>query len=245
MAALISSLMCGDNGASRASAEATAVPDRGQAPRSPQLGPVPTRLMSWWRGTRIDAPANMAPNFRFGLAVAFWSMVVAGMAAQPPVNPKAAMMKEFRDRAESYLALHKKIADELPPLKETSDPQKIADREKLLGVNIGKARANARSGEIFGDIAPLVVKTIRADLRHRARADRKAVFAEMPARVPPLGINSIYPSTVPLITFPPALLQALPPLPEGLEYRFYGHDLILRDMKANIVADVLRNIVPM
>jgi len=49
---------------------------------------------------------------------------------------------------------------------------------------------------------------------------------------------------VPLITFPPALLQSLPPLPEGLEYRFYGRHLILRDVKANIVVDMLRNIVP-
>lgn len=186
----------------------------------------------------------MALNFRFGLAVGFWSMVVAGTAAQPRVNPKAAMMKEFRDRTDAYLALHKKIADELPPLKETNDPGKIAEREKLLGVSIGKSRANARAGEIFGDIAPLVARTVRVDLRHRSPADRKALFAEMPARVPRLGVNDIYPPTVPLITFPPALLLALPPLPEGLEYRFYGHHLILRDVKANIVVDMLRNIVP-
>jgi hypothetical protein len=66
----------------------------------------------------------------------------------------------------------------------------------------------------------------------------------MPARVPALGINDIYPSAVPLVTFPPALLQSLPPLPEGLEYRFYGRHLILRDAKANIVVDLLRNVVP-
>ena len=65
----------------------------------------------------------------------------------------------------------------------------------------------------------------------------------MPARVPPLKVNDIYPSTVPLITFPPSLLQSLPPLPEGLEYRFYGRHLILRDVKANIVVDILRNVV--
>ena len=85
---------------------------------------------------------------------------------------------------------------------------------------------------------------VRADIARRSRADRKALFSEMPARVPPLTVNAVYPSTVPLITFPPSLLQSLPPLPEGLEYRFYGHHLILRDVKANIVADMLRNVVP-
>ena len=153
-------------------------------------------------------------------------------------------MKEFRDRADAYLALHKKVADALPPLKETDDPQKIADREKLLGASIGNARTGARAGEIFGNAAPLVTTIVRDDLGHRSRADRKALFSEMPARVPALGINDIYPSAVPLVTFPPALLQSLPPLPEGLEYRFYGRHLILRDAKANIVVDLLRNVVP-
>mgnify|MGYP006375434595 CR=1 FL=1 len=34
---------------------------------------------------------------------------------------------------------------------------------------------------------------------------------------------------------------ALPPLPEGLEYRFVGRHLIIRDVAANIVVDVLRD----
>jgi hypothetical protein len=186
----------------------------------------------------------MALNPRFGLAICVWSIAVVATAAQPRVNPKAAMMKEFRDRADAYLALHQKVAGELPPLKETSDARKIAEREQLLGVNIGRARPSARSGEIFGAVTPLVVRIVREDISHRSSADRKALFSEMPARVPPLRINAIYPSTVPLLTFPPALLQSLPPLPEGLEYRFYGRHLILRDVKANIVADMLRNIVP-
>jgi hypothetical protein len=171
-------------------------------------------------------------------------VMLTAAGAQPSVNPTPAAMKAFRDRAEAYLAVHKKVAGELPALKETDDAQKIADREKLLGINIAKARTTARSGEIFGDITPLVVKIVRDDIGHRPPADRKALFSEMPARVPPLKVNDTYPSTVPLITFPPSLLQSLPPLPEGLEYRFYGRRLILRDVKANIVVDILRNVVP-
>ncbi len=171
-------------------------------------------------------------------------LLSAAGATQPPVNPKAAAMKAFRDRADAYLSIHKKVADSLPPLKETSDPQKIAAREKLLGEGIRGARRGARPGDIFGEIAPLIVKTIRADLRHRTATDRKALFSEMPSPLPPLKVNDIYPSTVPLGTFPASLLQTLPPLPDGLEYRFYGHHLILRDVKANIVADMRRNVIP-
>jgi hypothetical protein len=170
-------------------------------------------------------------------------MLVSSTGAQP-VNAAAAAMKAFHDRADAYLAVHKKVAGELPPLKETDNPQKIADREMLLGQSIAKARASARPGEIFGEIAPRVTSLVRADLAHRSRADRKALFAEMPAQVPTLKVNAVYPPAVPLITFPPTLLQSLPPLPEGLEYRFYGRHLILRDVKANIVADILRNVIP-
>jgi hypothetical protein len=196
----------------------------------------------------LDAPLVMRLFPRkwatSGAACLLAMVVIATAGAQPSVNPTAAAMKAFRDRAETYLALHKKVADTVPALKETDDAQKIADREKLLGTTIAKARPTARPGEIFGDIAPRLVKIVRGDIGHRSPSDRKALFSEMPARVPPLKINDIYPSSVPLITFPPALLQSMPPLPEGLEYRFYGRHLILRDVKANIVVDILRNAVP-
>jgi hypothetical protein len=40
---------------------------------------------------------------------------------------------------------------------------------------------------------------------------------------------------------PPQLLQLLPPLPAGLEYRFIDCDLILWDPHANLIVDFLPN----
>jgi hypothetical protein len=37
------------------------------------------------------------------------------------------------------------------------------------------------------------------------------------------------------------LLEALPPVPGGLEYRVVGPDLVLWDVHAEIVIDVLRD----
>jgi hypothetical protein len=37
------------------------------------------------------------------------------------------------------------------------------------------------------------------------------------------------------------VLLALPKLPKELEFRFVGSTLILRDTKANIIADILPN----
>ena len=42
----------------------------------------------------------------------------------------------------------------------------------------------------------------------------------------------------------PSLLAVLPPLPEGLEYRFADRDLVLIDIHASIVVDILVNALP-
>ena len=59
-----------------------------------------------------------------------------------------------------------------------------------------------------------------------------------------LAVNMTYPSTLPLVTVPAKLLRVLPQLPEQLEYRILGRHLILRDVKANIVVDFVRDAVP-
>ena len=48
------------------------------------------------------------------------------------------------------------------------------------------------------------------------------------------------PKRQPLSTVPGAVLAVLPSLPDGLEYRFLGHDLILHDTRANIILDRIR-----
>ena len=43
---------------------------------------------------------------------------------------------------------------------------------------------------------------------------------------------------------PPALLLRLPPLAPELQYRFIGRTLILLDVDANLVVDVLPDALP-
>ena len=54
----------------------------------------------------------------------------------------------------------------------------------------------------------------------------------------------MYPTTYPLATFPATLLPLLPALPEALEYRVVQHYLVLRDVEANVIIDVLPNALP-
>ena len=132
----------------------------------------------------------------------------------------------------------------MPALTETDDPAKITAREKALGDAVRKLRASAKRGDVFGkDMTPLILEIIRADWKKRAAADRAAIMAEMPKPFVPT-INMRYPVGQPLVTFPPNVLKQLHQLPEDLEYRFVGRDLILRDVKSNTIVDVIRHAIP-
>ena len=57
-----------------------------------------------------------------------------------------------------------------------------------------------------------------------------------------LKVNDKYPEQMPLQTTPPTLLENLPKLPQEIEYRITGRDLVLLDAKVNLVIDVMRGV---
>jgi hypothetical protein len=180
------------------------------------------------------ATAMMTPAVPFG----------ASIAAQPPANPKAVQLKEFSDRVAKYVELHKKVDGEVPSLKKTDDPAEISSREKALGQGIREARKTAKQGDIF---VPAVTDQFRhivaEDVRHRGPKAARAMMTEVPKGYQP-RVNESYPSTFALATVPPLLIAALQPLPEELEYRFFGRTLILRDIKANLIVDFVPDALP-
>ena len=63
--------------------------------------------------------------------------------------------------------------------------------------------------------------------------------------LPPPVVNARWPVGAPLSTMMPDLLAELPRLPEGLEYRFVQGDLILLDIDACLIVDVIPDVVPL
>jgi hypothetical protein len=150
--------------------------------------------------------------------------------------------RAFLERTAQYLELAKQASADVPALKETDTPEQIAVRERLRAEAIQRARVGAKAGDLFGTAAPLVRATVQRDWRRRTAEERAGLLAEIPASAPP-AVNSVYPTTYPLLTFPPTLLRALPALPEGLEYRLLGAHLVVRDIDANLIVDVLPNVL--
>jgi hypothetical protein len=168
----------------------------------------------------------------------------APAGTQPGVNAQGAATLEFQKRIQAYMKIHNDAEGKVPNLKKTDDPKEISDREKALGQMIMTLRAGAKPGDIFApEYQPFFIKIVQDDFKARSAAARKALVVELPKNLK-VDINTVYPTTLPLETFPPMLLRKLPDLPPELEYRIVARSLILRDVKANLIVDILRDVVP-
>ena len=181
------------------------------------------------------------------------ALAVSSLAASPlgeptrqeqRVNPTGAAVQAFQKAVADYVKVHNEAESKVPALSETKDPAKISAREAALGVAIKALRAAAKPGDIFvPEVQPVFIEAVKQDFSTRTATDRKAMIEELPKQMA-LSVNMVYPTTLPLATFPAKLLRSLPDLPPELEYRIVGRTLILRDVKANLVVDFLRNVVP-
>jgi hypothetical protein len=169
----------------------------------------------------------------------------AGTAAQgaQDVNPKGAALKAFTDRLNAYVELQKKVDNDIPKLTGDQTSSQIEAHQAAMAARMKLARPEAKPGDLFGDAAPLFKAIIRRDAVLRGLRDAWAAMEEVPKFDPP-RVNAAYPEKAALATVPPLLLDQLQRLPEGLEYRFMGNDLILRDTKANLIADFINGAVP-
>lgn len=160
------------------------------------------------------------------------------------INPVGAAVLEFQKNVQEYMKRHNEAEGKVPNLKNTDDPVKISEREKALAQTIMTIRAGAQTGEVFTkDVATYFTTIIKEDFAKRSVVDRRAIGHELPKGAK-VAINTEYPTTIPLLTFPPALLLKLPDLPPELEYRIVGRNLILRDVKANLIVDAIYDVVP-
>jgi hypothetical protein len=160
------------------------------------------------------------------------------------VNPEAKLLADFQERVKKYVELHKNMAKQTPPIKETEDPGKIKAAQDALAAKIQAARANARQGEIFTpEIARQFRRLMYPEVKGPDGPETRQALKEDAPGVVPLKVNGRYPDHEPLPTVPPNILLNLPRLPEELEYRIVRTDLILRDVPANLIVDFIRGAI--
>lgn len=167
-------------------------------------------------------------------------------AQAPAFDPNTPVAKDFNKRVGDYLKIHKTARGQVHRLKPTNSPSEITHYEHELARRIRRDRAAAKQGDIFTpDIAAQFRQWIGLTMHGPEAARIQQTLAHAaPVTIRGLRVNMVYPSAVPLQTTPPSLLLNLPPLPPELDYRVVGHNLVLRDVEANVIVDFIPDAIP-
>jgi hypothetical protein len=170
----------------------------------------------------------------------------ANHTRQPQDSEAVRDFKPFIARVQAYVKMQKRLEASLPTLKPTKDPAQIVEYQQALARKITDARRGAHQGDIFTHEAteriPKIIRKVFAG--PEGRRARKTMQQDTPFKVVTLHVNDAFPDNIPLTTTPPTLMLKLPKLPPELAYRFVGHDLVLKDVKAELVVDLIPNALP-
>ena len=174
------------------------------------------------------------------------TLVVLGMAvpALSQGDNDAAALLPFQTGVGEYLELHHRAEAAIPQVSIPTDAVSLYVIPTALRAKLQRARAGTGEGRIFTPRAARVFKRL---ITKATRGDYAALMTETHEDRDELGraiVNDRWPGTA-LTTMPPDLLAVLPPLPRELEYRFVHRDLVLWDVRADLIVDVLRDAIPL
>ena len=154
-------------------------------------------------------------------------------------------LSEFNVSAEHYATLHRRRARALPmpPAVDDEDPFAADD----LRAVIVAARPNVRAGMFFTPQVGIRLKErIETVFLYHPGAVADAVirggYEPIPGEPGPV-VNQPFPRVAASVRWPP-LARALPALPPELDFALWGRDLVLLDVAANLVLDVLPDALP-
>ena len=175
-----------------------------------------------------------------------WTGVARGMARQPADGEHP--FGHFQSAVAAYMTLREAVERTLPPREVSPDPDEIFLAVDALAAAIRAARPSAKEGDIFdAEAAPLLRRHIRETLRKPdcQAADILAAKGEDDERLAlsrPIVHDQFDWGAGSFMAW--CILEALPELPEELQFRFIERDLVLVDIDADLVIDVLPDALP-
>ena len=182
----------------------------------------------------------------------YLALVVGVAVLAPPFSPQVtpvpapSALAIFAERLQAYSDLRARVAREHPELAVLADYGEVRRRTEVLAAAIIAERSGARQGDVF---TPEIAVTIRRLVRYSCNRDFAQLLMltheDLDRPLPPAVVNARWPIGAPLPTMMPDLLAELPRLPAALEYRFVGSDLILLDIDACLIVDVIPDVLPL
>lgn len=179
-------------------------------------------------------------------AMALWTAAAGGFPRQE--GRGYSPLDRFQSAVGEYMALREVVKRTIPPLEITPDAENIRAASNAIAEGILRARPSATEGDIFNaDVAELLRLRIGASIRKPGCDVAEIVAAQR-------DDDDVPPPQRPLVhdrldwgwgSFMPwCVLRVLPLVPDELQFRFVEHDLVLVDIDAGLVVDVLPNALP-
>ena len=169
-----------------------------------------------------------------------------GAATAPDVAGGRDGLQVFAERVAAYADLHHRLDAVFPPWEPSDDMRLVDRRRAYLAAAIRRERRHALQGDIFEPRAAAAVRGIIAGALSGIDVELllRGLYeeCEVPAAYRP-QVNAGYPHWA-THEMPIVLLDALPALPAGIVYRLIDHDLLLWDVHANLIIDVLPDALP-
>jgi hypothetical protein len=146
----------------------------------------------------------------------------------------------FTDRVTAYFELRRQLESRLPPLTVTNDVDQINGGRRSLARAIRVARPGAVQGEFF-----TAATSAQFQLMLTRMMDARMWAAIMDENPGAFGhdIDGPYPDGKTFSTMPGLLLARLPELPDDIQFRFAGRQLVLYDVRANTIIDWMPNAI--
>jgi hypothetical protein len=188
-----------------------------------------------------------SPLFRVAV-VAGLSSLLMGLSAGAMTRPRGpqSALATFGERTAAYAAVHRQVERRLPALEAAQTFHSLYQTRVMFARAIKAARPTGQEGDIFTPAVGDAFRTIIA--RALSGIDSEAFLRNLyeDQETAPGFRPRVYDSYPEWATHevPIVLLERLPLLPEELEYRLLDHDLILWDVDANLIIDVLPDAIP-
>ena len=189
------------------------------------------------------AGLSKRPGWFAGVAMV---LMVAGSPAggQGQQPESSAPVQRFTAAITDYVALHRQVERYLPPQKIFTDPGEAERAMTVMADAMRRMRPHAHEGDMFTeDVANVFRREILEALRNSdfdVQTVLDETIAETAEDVAQPTVNGLF-SWALGNTMPPCVLRVLPELPIELQYRFVGTDLVLINLHANLVVDILRD----
>jgi len=175
-------------------------------------------------------------------------MAAFGASALTPARqtePEKVTITRFLERVKAYVAQRDKLEASLPSLPKQTTPEQIDQHQRALEALVRSSRSNARIGDLFGaDMTAYLRKRLQQVFAGPDGPTMRAQILEEYPGPTPLTVNGRYPESVPLSNIPHPVFAVLPELPDAVEFRFVGPQLVVLDSRARLIVDFIRNALP-